>query len=203
MGEKADLYKKEAREHASAIREHCYDPRDGFYYSADIGLLPIENGKWLHSGAPRHWSTLIQRIGVWSGFMAMWAGVATKDQAERMVKEHFKNKKTFSAPYGIRTLSKMEKMYLIKKSGNPSCWLGPIWCISNYMTFEGLINYGYIKEARGLAVKTVKLFGKDLQDHGCFHEYYDPESGEGINNPRFQSWNMLVINMIDWLEKNE
>ena len=92
-------------------------------------------------------------------------------------------------------------MYLIVKSGNPSCWLGPIWGISNYMTFEGLLNYGYIDEARELAIKTVNLFGRDVKENGEFHEYYDPETGEGVNNPGFQSWNLLVLNVVEWLRK--
>lgn len=200
FSDKEKAYAKEAEELAESVRENCYDERDGFYYSCDINLLPVDPSVRLHSGAPRHWNTLIQRIGVWSGFMAMWSGIATSEQADRMVKEHYKNKKTFCAPYGVRTLSKMEKMYAIKKTGNPSCWLGPIWGISNYMTFEGLVKYGYVKEAKELAVKTIKLFGADLEKNGQFHEYYDPESGEGVNNPGFQNWNLLVVNMIEWLE---
>ena len=30
---------------------------------------------------------------------------------------------------------------------------------------------------------------------------YDPESGVGVNNPGFQNWNLLVLNMIDWMRK--
>ncbi len=203
MPDKKTEYKGYAAELLKAVREHCYDERDGFYYSVDINLIPVEEPFPLHKSAPRHWSTLIQRIGVWSGFMAMWANIATPEQAERMVKEHYKNKSTFCAPYGVRTLSKMEKMYAIVNSSNPSCWLGPIWGISNYMTFVGLVNYGYLKEAKELAVKSIKLFGKDIEQYGEFHEYYDPESGEPIRNPGFQSWNMLVINMIEWLENTD
>lgn len=203
MSESRERYEKCAKELLGAIRENCYDERDGFYYSVDINLIPVEAPFPLHRGAPRHWNCLIQRIGVWTGFMAMWANIATPEQAERMVREHYKNKATFCAPYGVRSLSKMEKMYTIKNSSNPSCWLGPIWGISNYMTFVGLVNYGYFKEAKELAVKTIKLFGRDIEKCGEFHEYYDPESGEGIRNPGFQSWNMLVVNMIDWLENTD
>jgi putative isomerase len=131
----------------------------------------------------------------------MWAGIATKEQAQQMVKEHYLNEKTFFAPYGVRTLSKMEKMYAIIKSGNPSCWLGPIWGISNYMVFEGLRLYGFVDEARDLAIKTITLFGKDIEKNGQMHEYYDPETGEGVNNPGFQNWNLLSLNMFDWLKQ--
>lgn len=194
------FYEDKASLLKAAIQEHCWDERDGFFYSVDINLLPVDPAKKLHSGCPRHWSTLIQRIGVWSGFLAMWAEIATPQQAERMVKEHYRNEKTFHAPYGVRTLSKMEKMYAIIKSGNPSCWLGPIWGISNYMVFDGLRKYGYADDAKRLAKKTVTLFGRDLEECGELHEYYDPESGTPINNPGFQNWNLLSLNMLEWLK---
>ena len=135
--------------------------------------------------------------------MAMGAEIATNEQAERMVREHLLNEKTFCAPYGVRTLSKMEKMYAIIKSGNPSCWLGPIWGVSNFMAFDGLVKYGFEKEAFDLAVKTITLFGRDIEENGVLHEYYDPETGLGVNNPGFQNWNLLVLNMINWMKKRK
>ena len=91
-------------------------------------------------------------------------------------------------------------MYAVVRSGNPSCWLGPIWGISNYMVFKGLVDYGYVEEAKDICMKTIELFGKDILENGQMHEYYDPESGVGVNNPGFQNWNLLVINMIHWIE---
>ena len=105
----------------------------------------------------------------------------------------------FYSDYGIRTLSKSEQMYLIKESGNPSDWLGPIWGISNYLTFRALLKYGYDDLAKEMAEKNVTLFGRDVEKCGEFHEYYDPETGEGISNQGFQSWNLLVGNMISYL----
>ncbi len=198
--DKAEKYANLAENLKNAIQENCWDERDGFFYSVDINLLPVVPGARLHAGCPRHWNCLVQRIEVWSCFLAMWAGIATKQQAERMVKEHYLNEKTFHAPYGVRTLSKMEKMYAIIKSGNPSCWLGPIWGISNYMVFEGLRLYGYEAEATDLAKKTITMFGRDIEKNGEMHEYYDPETGEGVNNPGFQNWNLLSLNMLEWLK---
>lgn len=34
---------------------------------------------------------------------------------------------------------------------------------------------------------------------GKMHEYYNPETGEPVNNMGFQSWNLLVCNMIAYL----
>lgn len=201
LTETSQQYQKYADELKAALQEHCWDERDGFYYSVDLNLLPIDPDQVLHQNMPRDWHCLIQRIGVWTGFMAMWAEVATPEQAERMVQEHFYNAKTFNAPYGIRSLSKMEKMYNLKASGNPSSFLGPIWGISNYITFRGLVKYGYTEEARQMAIKTICLFGRDLERFGVMHEYYEPENGEPVLNPGFQNWNYLVLNMIAWLER--
>lgn len=184
------------------IRRECWDERDGFYYSADVNLKPLDPNEWLHSGSPRHWHSLPMRISVWGGFLSLWNGIATKEQAERIVKEHYRNPKSFCAPYGVRSLSRQEKMYLVKKSGNPSCWLGPVWGNVNYFVFCGLLRYGYREDARSLAEKTVTLFGRDIERCGQMHEYYDPDTGEGVNNQGFQSWNLLVYPMAQWLKEN-
>lgn len=191
-----------------AVQEHCWDEKDGMYYSVDINLLPYTGepeyifGKpfVLHEGAPRDYPCLIQRLGCWSGFMALWAGIATEQQAERMVKENLMDERTFCAPYGVRTLSKLEKMYNMRPTHNPSNWQGPIWGVSNYMVFRGLADYGFKKEARTMAQKTVALYGSDLKKEGALHEYYNPDTGEPIINKGFQNWNYLVLNMIAWLE---
>ena len=191
-----------------AVREYCWDEKDGMYYSCDLNLLPFTGQPQyifgtqmvLHKGAPRHYPCLIQRIGCWSGFMTLWAGIATAEQARRMVRENLMDERTFCSPYGVRTLSKLEKMYNIRATNNPSNWQGPLWGISNYMVFRGLADYGLNKEARIMAEKTVALFGEDLKKEGALHEYYDPETGAPIMNKGFQNWNYLVLNMVAWLE---
>lgn len=193
-----ERYTQWAADLKEAIRSRCYDERNGFYYSVDVDLLPIDPNQWLHSGFPRNWDTLIRRIDVWSGFLAMWAGIADEEQAKRMVEENYKNPATFYANYGVRSLSRCEKMYQVVQSGNPSCWLGPIWGIANYFVFRGLVRYGYEAEARELVDKTIEMFGRDIEGCGEMHEYYDPDTGEGVYNAGFQSWNLLCGNMIDW-----
>ena len=208
LADEAARYNDMAAVLKKAVQEHCWDEKDGMYYSVDINLLPYTGepeyifGKpfVLHEGAPRDYPCLIQRLGCWSGFMALWAGIATEQQAERMVKENLMDERTFCAPYGVRTLSKLEKMYNMRPTHNPSNWQGPIWGVSNYMVFRGLADYGFKKEARTMAQKTVALYGSDLKKEGALHEYYNPDTGEPIINKGFQNWNYLVLNMIAWLE---
>lgn len=200
--ESGEIYRLERQQLINAIREHCYDERDGFFYNVDLNLREVDDSgrEYYHRGMPRHWDCLIQRIDVWSGFLALWAGVATDEQAERVV-ERYRDTKSFNCEAGVRTLSPQEKMYRVAASNNPSCWLGPVWGISNYLTFRGLVKYGYLEEATQLCERTIKLFGQDVLEHGVMHEYYSPDDGKPVINPGFQNWNMLVLNMIDWYEK--
>ena len=209
MGEIADSFRKEADGLKIQVQEHCWDPRDGFYYSVDLNLLPVEKPEveglmpgdlFLHVGQPRNYDCLIQRFSVWSGFMAMWSGIATQEQAKEMVEKHFHDKRSFNSPSGIRTLSPLEKMYNVRASGNPSSWQGPIWINVNYLVFRGLVKYGFVEEAKELAEKTVLLLGKDYERFGALHEYYLPDNGEPVLNKGFQNWNLLVLNMAAWLD---
>ncbi len=200
LEETVPFYEKYAKELKQAINEHCWDERNGFYYSADLNLVKNTYSSSTHQGMPVHYDCLIQKIDLWTGFMGIWAGIANEEQAERIVNENYGNEKTFKCPYGVRSLSKLEKMYYVGASGNPSPWLGPVWTITNYMTFRGLLNYNYTEQARELAQKTVCMLGKDLDKTGDFHECYQPENGNPIMNKGFLSWNALAINMIAWLE---
>lgn len=209
MPDIAARYRKEADALLAAVREHCWDPRDGFYYSVDLNLLPVEKPDieglapgdlHLHVGQPRAYDCLIQRFSVWSGFMALWAGIATPEQAAEIVERQFRNTRSFNAAAGIRTLSPLEKMYDTRASGNPSSWQGPIWINVNYLVFRGLVRYGFTEEARELAEKTILLLGRDYERFGALHEYYLPDNGEPVLNKGFQNWNLLVLNMAAWLD---
>ncbi len=197
---KVKEYENKAQTLKDAINENCWDEKDGMYYSCDINLNPMPEKDKLHSGCPRHYNTLIQRIGSWNSFMPLWAGIADEEKAKRMIFENLLDEKAFWGAFGVRSLSKYEKMYRIQESTNPSCWHGPVWGVSNYMVFKGLLNYGYQDLARELCDKTIEMFAKDIEENNAMHEYYDPETGKGVFNKDFLSWNMLVMNMIAWRE---
>ncbi len=177
----------------SSIQAECWDPRDGFFYSVDVDIRtrPYD---WFHKGLGVFWKTLPIRIRVWSGFIPLYAGIATPEQAERM-RRWAVDEETFASPFGIRTLARNEKMYDLSATNNPSNWLGPIWLIANYIVCTGLEKYGYHQEAQDIAARSVHLLGQDLLDHGCLHEYYSPETGAPVMNGGFINWNVLALSM--------
>lgn len=192
--DRAEHYRMKAEKLVESIQKECWDQRDEFFYSVDVDIK-TRKYDWFHVGLGVFWKTLPIKIRTWTGFIPLWAEFATKKQAECIVTKHIRDEKTFNSPYGIRTLSRDEKMYNLSATNNPSNWLGPIWIIVNYIVFRGLLNYGYLEDAKELYEKTVLLLGRDLEQTGTLHEYYEPETGKPVMNPGFINWNMLVLNM--------
>jgi putative isomerase len=199
IGEKtlAARWKTRAEKIADSIRTHMWDERDGFFYSLDVQcadhrakLIP-----WAAPGLPLAWHALPLRIQLFTGFLPLWCGIATPAQAAALLR-HATNTETFSAPGGIRTLSRRETMFTLAVSNNPSNWLGPVWILANYFVWKGLDRYGFTVEAAALATKTAALLEADVAAHGATHEYYDPETCSPLMNKGFLSWNYLVCEML-------
>lgn len=199
--EKATYYEEKAKKLEDAIQEEMYDKRDRFFYSVDVDIK-TRSFDWFHQGLGVFWNTLPIKIRCWSGFLPLFAGIATKEQAKHLV-EHIFDEETFSSPYGIATLAKDEKMFDLSVTNNPSNWLGPIWLVANYAVFKGLLDYGYIKEAEEICNRSLLLLGKDLEKTGSIHEYYNPFDGEPIMNGGFINWNILVLNMVKEFEQEK
>lgn len=194
----AHLYREKAEKLRGAVQNECYDSRDKIFYSVDVDIKtrPYD---WFHKGLGVFWNSLYIKVRCWSSFLPMLVGFATPEQARSMTR-HIKDEKTYMSNHGIRSLSADEKMYNLKPTGNPSNWLGPIWIITQYCVFRGLMNYGEVDTARNVAEKTISLLGDDLRKTGDLHEYYNPETGEPIMNPGFVNWNVLALNMANELE---
>lgn len=159
-----------------AIRDWLWDEGEGLffdYHARENRKIPVK-----YVGA----------------FTALWAGVASKDQARRMVGEHLLNEKEFWRPFPIPALAATEPGYsegfLPDESTGCCNWRANTWIPTNYMTFHGLRNYGYDEVAAELAKKTFALF-----DRGRFSEYYTSESGVGTGLKPFWGWSALAIFM--------
>ena len=187
-------WEKRANALIQAIQEECWDNRDQFFYSVDVDIK-TRKFDWFHEGLGVFWKTLPIKIRVWSGFIPMYAGFATEEQAKSLV-SHYHDEATFHSSFGVATLAKDEKMFNLDSTNNPSNWLGPIWLVANYVVFKAMLAYGYREEAEEICRNSLKLLGTDLEKTGCMHEYYSPLTGEPVVNGGFINWNILVLNML-------
>ncbi len=176
-----------------SIQTHLWDPRDRFYYSLDVDVH-TRRYDWFHQGLGVFWKGLPIRIRVWSGFLPLLAGFATREQAGAL-REQILCADTFAAPWGIPSLAMNEPMFNLEKTINPSNWLGPVWLVTNYCVFRGLMNYGYREDAERIAEQSLHLLSEDLEKTGCLHEFYSPLTGDPIMNGGFINWNLLVLTM--------
>jgi putative isomerase len=143
------------------------------------------------------WHCLPLRIQTFTGFLPLWCGLATPDQANALVRTNYLADDRFRAPGGVRSLSARESMYsLVYSQANPSNWLGPVWIIVNYFVWKGLNDSGFRAEADRLADKTLRMLAADLAQHGSLNEYYHPDTGAALSHPGFMDWNLLVLEMI-------
>lgn len=191
----AEVLHQWAKKVGDAVRRECWDEKDGFFYTVDVQCADTRDKFIPHvpRGMDMTWRTLPLKVKVFTGFLPMWCGLASREQARVLVERHLRNENEFQAPYGIRTLSKDEPMYdPVTNSGNPSNWLGPVWIVSNYMVYEGLQRYGFDTDAEILGQKTRALLEGDLQVSGTSHEYYHPETGAPNFNAGFLNWNLLA-----------
>lgn len=190
-GVEADIkiYEDKAKELADIINEHMWDDIDGIYYAQDVLTREYPTATY-----QIHWD-LPLKFKSWTSLMPMWAGIAPKEYAERMVREHITNRDEFWSSFGIRTLAKNEKVYHTTETSNPSNWQGPIWIVSTYLVYQGLVNYGYTDIANEIAENLKNNMYKDFKECGAFHEYYNPETGKSTINKGFMNWNALIERM--------
>ncbi len=185
FGDKKDfaIYTKLHDEIKKEMLKHLWDEKDSFFYNLDT-----KTGEKI-------------KILTFSGFMPLYRKILPHDLGRKLIKKHLLNKNEFWSKYGVRTLAKTEPAYnnhnIIKPHSN---WQGPVWPLVNYFSFKILLNYGFEKEAKELAIKTGKLILHDIKHSGGMHENYNAETGKPLAAPNFVSWNLLVIGMLEKAE---
>ena len=188
----------QARTLGEQIQKCCWDPRDQFYYTVDVQCVDrrrelIPNVK---PGMDMSWHYLPLRVQTFTGFLPLWCGLATPDQAKLLVQTNYLADDRFRGNWGVRSLSSKESMYCMDFSSNPSNWLGPVWIIVNYFVWKGLKDCGFQDEASKLADKTLRLLSTDLAKNGSLNEYYHPDTGMALSHKGFMDWNLLVLEMM-------
>lgn len=197
-GDEALWLEDEAHGVAAALQRECWDESDGFFYTVDVSCGDHRDRylPGLEKGMSMTWRTLPLKIKMFTGFLPMWCGIATPEQAKALVERHLRNDAEFATPWGLPSLAKCERMYDPEtNSVNPSNWLGPVWIVACHMVCEGLALYGYTNDAKVLAEKVRSLLESDLAQTGTLHECYHPDTGAPNFNADFLSWNVLALHM--------
>ncbi len=121
------------------------------------------------------------RINANATFAPLFAGLASPEQAARLVAEHFENPSEYApnadSKFRLPSVAKNERGYSPRRY-----WCGPIWIQMNWLIAQGLRRYGYAAQADALARDSLTLI-----DQSGYREYYDPRDGSGCGATDF-SW---------------
>ena len=123
-------------------------------------------------------------------FHALFSHRVSRERVKRMVEEHLLNPLEFWTPYPLPSIAKSDPSYM-----KQTYWQGRVWSPMNYLVFIALESAGEEKVCERLAEKSAQLILKEWKECGHIHENYDPETGEGCNNPRsdkFYHWGGLL-----------
>lgn len=176
----AENFAKRSDELKQKIRDILWDEEDNFFYDRDERLDKLV------------------KVKTCVAFLTLWAGVATKEQADKLVREHLLNTDEFWLEYPVATWSKDEFDYYQGRKGGECSWMGATWIPVNYMIFHGLMDYGYMDVAKDLAYKTFDM----VLNEDVTREYYNAETGTGDGLSPFWGWSTLGYVMPLEYEKN-
>lgn len=167
----AEQRKMEAAVLKRKINEKFYSQAKGFYYDLNTTanqLITIEGTE---------------------GWIPLWAGIASPEQAARVAKIMLDEKK-FNTKIPLPTFTADHPKFDPVKG----YWRGPVWLDQFHFGIAGLRRYGLAKDAEMLKYKLWTNADGLLTD-GEIRENYHPITGKGLNALNF-SWSAAHILMM-------
>ena len=138
----ASTWRKRAEERAARINQLMWDEQDGFYYDYNFVKRSVRRYPFLTT------------------FYPLWAGIASPDQAARVVK----NLPVFERSGGLQT----------SKNHSGDQWDSPFgWAPLQWIAVQGLRRYGYVAEANRISERFLGMVVEEYVKHGEIVEKYD------------------------------
>ena len=156
---------------AARIREHLWDPDHQIF----------ANRFWSGRFSTRHSPT---------SFYPLAAGVATAEQAEALVHRHLLNPARFLDETGLPAIARDDPA-----SRDNVYWRGRMWPPLDFWVYEGLMRYGYLTEAIGLAEIGARRFMDEWQRDRHCHENFAAFKDQPTDTPdsdSFYTWGALL-----------
>ena len=104
------------------------------------------------------------------------------------MKDHLFDPANFKTPMMVPTLGRKSADYDGKGGGY---WKGSVWIPTNTMVVKGLLEYGYLAEAREIASNGLEGMFQTWKKTGTLFENYDqekPEAPGGSSKADFVGW---------------
>lgn len=155
---------------AARVRDRLWDEKRGIFANR------LWSGRFATSVAP-------------TSFYPMTAGIATPEQAERMVREHLLDPARFGGDWPVAGTPHDDPA-----AADNVYWRGRAWPPFNYLVFLGLRRYGFAAEAHRLAQRSRAMFDRGWSERRSY-ENWNQRTGEGGDSPDsdpFYTWGALL-----------
>ncbi len=159
----ADQLRTEAAALQTRIQKVFFDEASGYFF--DVSLA---QGKPIRAFGPEGW-------------IPLWTGAASKEQAGRVAKI-LGDPHKFDTVFPFPTLAKDDPRF----APATGYWRGPVWIDQAVFALQGMIRYGMTEQAITMREKLLKN-SPGLAETEPFRETYDPDTGAGQNARNF-SW---------------
>lgn len=154
----SEKWSNDAQLRAKIINETMWDESTGFYYNVD----KKDNDFTFEKTNDLKREEII-------GFLPMWAGIASKEQAAQLVQK-LTDPNKFWRKYGVPSLSADDPYY------NPKgYWNGPVWVEWDFFIEDGLIQYGYKDLAKEMVLRVATNMTEQLKKDHQLWEFYSPD----------------------------
>jgi hypothetical protein len=146
----------------------------------------------------RHWNGEYSHRLSPTSFYPLFAGIATQEQAARMVQGHLLNPKEFWGKYVIPSISRDDPAFR-----DQYYWRGSIWGLTNYMVYQGLKRYKLDSTAFEFAQKSFDLFMDDWRVNQHDDEQYLASGGQAKGDPHYTFGALLpLIATEEYIDEN-
>jgi hypothetical protein len=125
-----------------------------------------------------------------AGFLPLWAGAPSRDQARRLYDRL--NSSSFCALHQGNCFTIPNYDTKKEEYDRANYWRGPVWININWMIAQGLRRYGYTLKADSIQKDLLQLpirFG--------FYEYFDSSDGSGYGSEKFSWTAALFIDLVN------
>ncbi|MEI7832687.1 MAG: trehalase family glycosidase [bacterium] len=125
-----------------------------------------------------------------TNFYPLLAGVPSKRQAERMVKEHLLNPKEFAGEYMLPSIARNDPAYADQRY-----WRGRVWAPLNFLVYLGLKEAGQTEAVTELSTRSQALLLQEWHANSHVHENYNAITGAGCDvqdSDPYYTWGGLL-----------
>ena len=145
------------------------------------------------------------RMRSWIGLLPVFLGITSKARALHVLRTNVLAEEHFLRNFGIASLAASEPLSNQAPRGLYGraivCnWNGPVWILPCVLAVRSLIEQGLIAEAKDISRRAVAAMVKNLKTTGVLYENYNADTGVGLWAPKFMSWNILALELLDVIE---